>query len=101
MANEFSPPNSDKDKDELPSAVDPLQHLTIQVIPRCLKIHLVSGNELDSILSTAIGTSASFSLFTIFLSACISCWNTFYATKLDETKHSVYALLTFTSGILA
>ncbi len=92
--------HGDKDKNDLPSTVDPLQHLTIQLIPRCLKIHLVSDNELDYILSTAIGTSISFSLFTIFLGTCISCWNTFYATKLDATKHSVYTLLTLISGIL-
>jgi hypothetical protein len=75
------------------------QPLTVEMIPRLLKMHSISESELDAIASGNGSTNLTF--FGICLGAAISFGIVLYNGGIDQSHKAIYAMLFFVSLIMS
>lgn len=73
--------------------------LTVEIVPRHLKVIQVSEHDIDSLASG--GADISIAFFGICFGALVAFWLVLDAGGVtDPAKHAMYVMLTWASGIL-
>src|SRR6266851_140418 len=75
------------------------QSCTVEYVPRHLRMHTVSENELDAIASG--GSSLNLTFFGICFGAAISFAIVLYNGGIDVNHRSTYDMLLFSASILS